>query len=91
MALSQQALNSELYETAYHTLAAAFHAAEAEDEQRLLAVEHAAKAQQNWIDTHTPEHWMSTQSTTQRGGNPMYGSLARQAETRVLLIKQKHH
>lgn len=90
LALSHQALTRELYETAFHALTAAFHAAEAlEDEQRLLAVELAAKAQQEWINTHTPQHRMSTQSTIQRKGTSLYGSLTRQAETHVLLVKQK--
>lgn len=91
MVLNQKALEAQLYETAYHTLAAAFHWAEAmADEQRLLAIGQAAQAQQQWIDTHALEHRLSAQSTTNRRGTSLYASLARQAAAQVLIAKQKH-
>jgi len=90
MVLNHNALEAQFYETAYHTLAAAFHWAEAMgDEQRLLAIGQAAKVQQEWIDTHAPGHRLSTQSTTQRMGTSLYDSLARQAAAQVLITKQK--
>jgi hypothetical protein len=90
MALNQKALEAQLYETAYHTLAAAFHWAEAMgDEQRLLAIGRAAQVQQQWIDTQAPGHRLSTQATTQRGGTSFYDSLVRQAAAQVLIAKEK--
>lgn len=91
MSISQEALVSGHYETAYHTLCAAMHYAEAVgDEQGLRLVEQTAKEHRDWIDTHSPEHRMSTQSAHQRQGTNMYSMLVRQASAHALMVKQKH-
>lgn len=91
MAISQQALISELYETAYHALTAALHYAQSlGEEQRLLAVEQAAKAQQEWIDTKTPRHRMATQEAVKRDRISLYHMLERQAATQALIIQRAH-
>ena len=72
MTISQEAVEKTQYGVAYHALTAAFHYAEdLEDEQGIASIEHVAKAQQEWIDAHTPEHLMSTASVAKRGGTSM--------------------
>lgn len=91
MAMSQEALVSAHYETAYHALAAAMHYAQAlGDDQRLSLVEQAAKAQQDWIDAHAPAHRLSTQSAAKRRVVSIYNMLARQAATLVLIVQNEH-
>lgn len=92
MAISQEALINQHYETAYHALVAANHyAQDLGDEQRLQAVVQAAKAQAELIDTSAPTHRMSRQAAIERNGTNMYDMLAQQAATQALLIRQKHH
>jgi|SRR3712207_3246024 len=91
MSISQEALQSGRYETAYHALCAAMHYVnDLGDEQRLYLVEQAATAQRDWIDTRDPQHRMSTQSANERHGTNMYEMLARQAATRALIVQQEH-
>lgn len=91
MAISEEALVSAHYEVAYHVLTAAVHyASDIGDEQRLERVQQAAKAQLNWIDSHTPQHWMSKQSTAKNHTTNLYDMLERQASAQILLLQQKH-
>ncbi|MGL4621595.1 hypothetical protein [Chroococcidiopsis sp.] len=91
MALSNQALTSNHYEAAYHALTAAMHcASDLGDEQYLTRVEQEAKAQRDWIDSHTPEHRMSTQSTNKHHGKNLYDMLARQATAQIAIAKQRN-
>ncbi|MBD2306275.1 hypothetical protein H6G17_12210 [Chroococcidiopsis sp. FACHB-1243] len=91
MVLSHQALTSNHYEAAYHMLVAAMHyASDLGDEQYLARVEQEAKAQRNWIDSHTPEHRMSTQSVNKHHGKNLYDMLARQAAAQIAIAKQKN-
>lgn len=65
MGLSQKMLGSGHYEVAFHALQAATHCAEdLKDEQRLIAIQQAAEAQQDLVDTKAPSHWMSTKAAT---------------------------
>lgn len=90
MSISQEALMSGLYETAYHALCAAMHYAEAvSNEQGLRLVEQVAKEHRDWIDTNAPEHRMSTQSADQRRGTNMYTMLVRQAAAHALMVRQE--
>ncbi|MDV2991314.1 MAG: hypothetical protein N4J56_000968 [Chroococcidiopsis sp. SAG 2025] len=91
MALSNQALRSNHYEAAYHMLTAAMHyASDLGDEQYLARVEQEAKAQRDWIDSHTPEHRMSTQSVNKHHGKNLYDMLARQATAQIAIAKQRN-
>lgn len=91
MAISQEALLNQHYETAYHALTAANHyAQDLGDEQRLQAVVQAAKAQAELIDASAPTYRMSRQAAIKRNGVSMYDMLAQQAATQALLIRQKH-
>ncbi|OWY69073.1 hypothetical protein B7486_22395 [cyanobacterium TDX16] len=91
MALSSHALRSNHYEAAYHMLTAAMHyASDLGDEQYLARVEQEAKAQRNWIDSHTPEHRMSTQSVNKHHGKNLYDMLARQATAQIAIAKQRN-
>ncbi len=89
--ISQEALMSGHYETAYHVLTAARHyAQDLGDEQRLRLVEQTANSQQSWIDQHDPEHRMSTKSTVERTGVKFYETLARQAAAHVIILQHEH-
>lgn len=91
MALSEEALVSAHYETAYHALTAAMHyATNIADEQRLAKVEQTAKLQQDWIDVHAPEHRMSSHSTNKHHNSILYAMLARQSAAQILIIQQNH-
>ena len=91
MVLSNNALTSNHYEAAYHMLTAAMHcASDLGDEQYLTRVEQEAKAQRDWIDSHTPEHRMSTQSTNKHHGKNLYEMLARQATAQIAIAKQRN-
>ncbi len=91
MRLSQEALVSGHYETAYHTLAAAMHYAQDRgDEKCLMAVKQAAQAQKDWIDAHAPAHRMATQSAVQRQGHNLYDTLVLQAATRMQIAQTEH-
>lgn len=91
MAISQEALSNQYYETAYHSLAAAMHYAQSlGDEERLQAVVNAAKEHQDLIDTQTPEHRMATQAAVNRDRISLYQMLARQAAAQVLIVQHKH-
>jgi cytosine/adenosine deaminase-related metal-dependent hydrolase len=91
MALSQESLEGGHYETAYHALVAAMHYAQAlSDEKRLTKVKTVAKAQQDWINTHAPEHRMSVQSAVKRQGQSLYDVLARQAAMQQLIAQHEH-
>ncbi|MEH2242160.1 hypothetical protein [Nostoc sp.] len=90
MVISQESIKNEHYETAYHALCGALHyAQDIGDEHCVRGVEEAAKAQRNWIDAHAPKHRLSSQSTTLRQGVSLYDTLARQAFTQALLIRNK--
>lgn len=91
IAISQEALMSAYYETAYHALTAALHYAEnIGDEQRLAEVEQVAKAQRDWIDSRAPQHRMSTQWATQHQHKGFYHSLIQQVATQILIVQHKN-
>lgn len=90
MAVSQEALESGYYETAYHALCAAMHYAYSNrEESRLQAVAEAAKSQLDWIDKHASTHRMSSQSAIKRNGVNLYNSLLTQVNADLLLIQQR--
>ena len=91
MTLSNQALTSGHYEVAYHALTAAMHcASDLANEEYLAKVEQEAKAQRDWIDSHAPEHRMSTHSATKHQGKNLYDILMRQTTAQISISKQKH-
>lgn len=91
MAISQEAQAKAHYEAAYHVLTAASHYAyDLGDQQRLERVQQAAKAQRDWIDSHAPEHRMSTQSSSKNHTTNLYDMLIRQASAQILILQQKH-
>ncbi|WP_246275441.1 hypothetical protein [Brasilonema bromeliae] len=90
IAISQEALESAYYETAYHALCAAMHYAYIQsDEHRLEMVGQAAKAQLDWIDANAKEHKMSTQSVMKRSGVNLYNSLLTQVHADLVILRQK--
>ncbi len=91
MAISEEALESAHYETAYHALTAAMHYAEdIGDEQRLARVEQVAKAQRDWIDSRAPQHRMSTHWATQHQHKGLYQTLIQQAAAQILIVQHKN-
>lgn len=90
MAIGEEAQAKAHYEAAYHVLTAASHYAnDIGDEQRLERVQQAAKAQRDWVDSHAPEHRMSTQSSSKNHTTNLYDMLIRQASAQILILQQK--
>jgi hypothetical protein len=80
LVINRQAFTHAHYEVAYHALAAALHSAyDTGDQERLRDVQFIATSQRDWIDTHQPDHRLSTSSARARGQNSMFTMLERQA------------
>ncbi|MBX3065331.1 MAG: hypothetical protein U0528_02435 [Anaerolineae bacterium] len=76
------------YESAYHSLAAAYHyAADVNDQAKLLQIEMEAARQLNVIDLTTPNYKFSSLSTEQRHGVNIYKSLIKQVQVHLKLLK----
>lgn len=87
LSINHEAFEGGCYETAYHALAAALHRAQDIDAVQLLArVEEIAIEQMNFIDTHEPNHPLSSQSARTRGVQSIYRLLATQAATRGQIV-----
>ena len=81
LAINRRAFARAEYEVAYHALAAALHVAcDDADAERISDVRRIALRQGAWIDTHRPEHRLSSTSAKARGRNSMFSMLERQAE-----------
>ncbi|MDF5730279.1 MAG: hypothetical protein PUP92_20220 [Rhizonema sp. PD38] len=90
MAISQEALENDYFEAAYHTLCASLHVAcMLGDQQRLEAVKEAAIVQQAWINQNALEHKMSTKSVAERSGVNLYNSLLIQIDADLNILKLK--
>jgi hypothetical protein len=88
MFLNREVFASGHYHTAYHTLAAALHEAQArEDTEGLLAVEQVAEAQLSLIDRIAPQCEHSTSSANARGQMSRFAILAHQAHAHRQLIE----
>jgi hypothetical protein len=86
MDINKEAFGQELYEVAYHALAAALHCAFLlEPEALLVTVEQRAREQGNWIDTHAAAHPLSSSSASLHGQRSLYTNLVRQTQTKRLL------
>lgn len=81
IAINRRAFARAEYEVAYHALAAALHVAcDDANFERISDVRQIALRQAAWIDTHRPEHRLSSSSAKARGRNSMFVMLERQAE-----------
>ena len=92
MTMSQEALENDNFEAAYHILCASLHVAHTHgNQQHLEAVREAAIAQQTWIDENAIEHKMSTKSVAKRNGANLYDSLLAQidADSTILKLKER--
>ena len=68
LGVSRRAVAAGAYETAYHALAAAVHAAsDAGDEGRLGELRLETRRQQAAVNDHAPDHRLSSGSGTKRG------------------------
>lgn len=82
------AFTGQSFEIAYHLLAAAMHcAAEMHDAQRLGQVQRTAEEHGRWIDTHLPEHKLSSRSARTRNHDSVFVSLAIQTRSMLLSLK----
>jgi len=87
---SEMAFASAHYEVAYHALIAALHwANDHADLRRLQAIEQLANEQHHWLDTHLPQHRLSTQSSKLRGNQSVYETLKRQVASMIRLLQLK--
>ena len=74
---SRAALGADLFEVAYHALAAALHGAEAaEDGERLRAIQAEATRQQDEVDLRSPNHRLSRNAGRQRAHGGWFDALA---------------
>jgi hypothetical protein len=88
LADSRAALDAELYEVAYHALAAALHGAEAaRDDGRLREIQAEATRQQNMVDARSPSHRLSRNSGRERRHGGWFDALAVQATS----VMSRHH
>jgi hypothetical protein len=79
------------FEIAYHALAAAMHCAEGLRDRALLAeVQRLAEEQRHWIDSHAPEHRLSSRNAMTRGNDSIFASAARQAHVMLLGLEVDH-
>jgi plasmid replication initiation protein len=89
IALSREAHGLGLHETAYHALCAALHAAQsASDRVSVAQVADEAREQINWIDTHMPDHRISTASASRHDHPGVYAMLERQAGTITRMLER---
>jgi hypothetical protein len=76
------------YDTAYHALMAALHAAQDQHEpSRLERVSSLAMQQQKFLDQTAPQHRLSTASAGEHGHPGVYAQASRQAETQASLAR----
>ena len=88
LAMSQEAMEKEHYEVAYHSLSAALHfAQDTRDAERLDEVADIALSQLAYINANAPSNLMSSNSAAKRSGVDMYEMLARMAEMRAKMIR----
>ena len=81
LGINRRAFARAEYEVAYHALAAALHVAcDDANPARISDVRRIALRQGTWIDTHRPEHRLSSTSAQARGRKSMFSMLERQAE-----------
>lgn len=77
MQLHQDSFEEGRFEVAYHTLAAALHAAEEINNAELLTtIQSLATKRQAEIDRIWPEHKVSSASARRRGNHPLFTALA---------------
>jgi hypothetical protein len=90
IALNRETFAAGLYETAYHTLAAALHRALFLESDALLdSVATLASAQLRHIDLFSPTHTLSSHSATDRGQRNSYGALVELATSCARLIRHR--
>jgi hypothetical protein len=90
IAINSEAFAGQHFEVAYHTLVAAFQCArDSNAEQRIVEVERFANEQIDWIDQHTPEHHLSSQSAHIRGNESVFKLLVDQALAYVHILHLK--
>ncbi len=90
MAINEQAFTAGHYQIAYHALMSALHTAKAlGDPVALRRVEQVATAQQDRIDTESPEHRFSTQKAGLHGVLGLFRMAARQAAARAIILARR--
>ena len=75
--LHAQARALGYHEVAYHALAAAMHAGESSrDLASIDLVEQRSREHGQWLDSHDPQHPLSSPSAAQRGHHSLFQQLA---------------
>ena len=83
--LNRRAVDAQTFEVAYHLLAAALHAA-ADDVEGINRVMALALQQGEALDARF-DHAMSSERAAHRGNEPMYQSLATNAEAKLAQVR----
>lgn len=90
MALNKEAFATRSFDAAYHFLAAALHlAVDEKNERGLMEVEAAAIEQLAWLNEYCSSCNHSTISASTRGQESIFSMLARQANTRQMLLNKQ--
>lgn len=88
LALSLRAVALDFFETSYHALAAALHAAEgAGDAARIVALRSEAARQQAAVDARAPDHRLSAPSGKERGHPGWFDALALLADAAAARLR----
>ena len=86
--LFKAARAADQYKVAYHALAAALHAGEAlNDQETCRVIERYADECRKWLDTHVPEHKLSSRSAQAHGHEGIFRQLALTALSARLRIE----
>jgi hypothetical protein len=90
LAICREAAAAGHYETAYHALMAALHAAEENGDAPLLdTIAQVAGEQQHAIDALDQVHLLSSKSAADRGHLPVFQLAQRQAAMRATMARHK--
>jgi hypothetical protein len=90
MRVNERAFTAGQYEVAYHALMGALHAAQDRDEaDQLETVAELARAQQQTIDSASPDHPISSLRAHEHGAVGVYALASRQASTQALIARRR--
>jgi hypothetical protein len=91
LSLFRTAREAEQYEVAYHALAAALHAAEAQDHPATCdVVERLANECREVVDANSTRHKLSSESAALRGHESIFKQLAVMAVSARLRMEAEH-
>ncbi len=92
MTINEEAFAAALFNSAYHSLAAALHCVQPlHDEAALRRIEKIADKQLSWIDRNAPNYEHSSVSAGTRGHESVFHLLAIQASTQQKIAHERRN